>query len=216
MKPSLPGGSIHLLRIKDEGFEVSTMKDMFGNTESSTVFFLPYYEIIEILYEPSAMDVGHCRVVYLSKEKKRLSFKFHIIDQASLHGDRYAVKRLDAYTKKVAVALQRSMLGNRAQSPLPSKTIKPPGAMKKVIYGFAWLIGGMAIVGTGSLTDSTFLLFIGTFWICISLSAVIVDYVRVYTGWNPIIKLLVYIVTFIVVFIIFGTLMTIYEVYDLI
>lgn len=216
MNPPLAGGSIHLLRIKDTGLEISTWPGMFGNNESSVVLYLPYDVILEIQYKPSSLDVAYCQIVYLAQSKKRLVFKFSVIDQASLHGDRHAQKRLNSYTKSVTEALQRSKLGNRAQSSLPSKSIKPPGAMKKVIYGFLLLIWGWVIVGTGAVVDSVFLLIFGTFWICISIGAVTVDHIRVYTGWNPVIKFVAYLVTFIITFIIFGTLITIFEVYNLI
>jgi hypothetical protein len=213
VRPRLPGGSIHKIRVTADDIKVLTWPGLYDNKDSKCVLVIPHSSIRNSEYvAPMLMaGEGRCIVRYLDESGEERKLRFNAVDQSALSGNIYAQSRQNEYTENVAHAINELGQGMVFLPSLPSLTLKPPSTTKKLFFGIGIVFGG-GMAAASLAANSIFIGFFGAFVLCMSLAALGIDYVRIHTGWHPILKVVAYIGIFLVAFVLFAAAITLLEV----
>lgn len=191
VKPKLPKGRFHKLRVTPETFEISSWENFYGNQRSEVLLSLPHQNIIEVQFKMPKIKSyqTYGTIKFKDKAGKQDTLQFCIL------GSDATPKNL--LTEEVADLL--GTLGDPCFSNLDTPPrldipFKNPGNLRKFLYGL--VVFSTAIISSFSVTRSEWLLSIGVFILLPSLITLGIDYVRVDTGWPTWVKLFAYIFIF--------------------
>jgi hypothetical protein len=215
IRPRLPGGSIHKMRVDDNRTEIATWPGLYGNEESKLLLAIPHPSLIAAEYARPLLQVGtgYCKVRYVDESGKENSLKFNVVDP-DLSGEYRQAVQQNRYTEAVAKTLVDLKQGKSGLPPYPATlTFTPPSSKKKFLYVLA-LFGPLMIIG-GLVLGSDFALLGGVLIFPPALAALGIDYVRLHTGWHPVVKVGASILIFLLMFIGFGIAVTLCQVLGL-
>jgi len=205
ISPRLRGGKIHKMQITTAGITITTWSGLYGNRESRCVLGVASEQITSIHYQPPllANGDGKCEARYVDAAGQERKLTIHVVDQGVLAGNLAAQARQNTYTETLTEVLLGLQHGSNKLPELPNLTLKIPNASKKLLYGTGTVILIGVLSAGAAAFDKHFLAVFSPFILWMGIGALGIDYVRVHTGWHPLIKLLVAVV---IIFIVFVTL----------
>ena len=209
VSPRLPGGDVHRIEANYEGMHIFTWQGVYGNKESKNVISIPFSNVIDIsCFNSWMLPVITCHVRYMDSSDKENLLKFRVYDQVSRKGRLDGQQRENIYTETAAQALED--LKQAKATSFPTLTFEPPSATNKLLYA-GTIIGVMVLLATfmaGANLESFEFLFqlLGSLMSVASLTALGIDYIRIHTGWHPVVKFFVYVALTLTAFVLFTVL----------
>ena len=207
IQPKLSGGRFHTVVINDDEVRITTCQNLYGNQESETLLTVPIQSITEVENLPSKFGLfgGRCRIAYFGDFGQAKQIDLKALDA------KYMVN--NELTETIAKLLIGIKNGQNGLPPSPwIVTLPKHKSTRKLTFGL-FLFADTLILYALIKKDAGFLLFFGTFLLCISLAALSIDYFTFNTAWHPGFKILASVVIFCIAFILLGITLTLYELY---
>jgi len=198
----------HRIVVDDTETQITTWKGLYGNQENTRLVTIPHHNLREVVYvKPKPIFFrGRCRLVYAGDVGQAEQLEFTVINQKQ--------SPKNNFTSSVSERLEKIWLKAKDLSPNHwVLTLSQPKRHRKFFFGL-FLFADTLILGSLLSRSTFFLLFLGTFLLCVSLAAL--SNFSFSTGWHPILKIVASIGVFVVAFILFATAMFLYEMFGLI
>jgi hypothetical protein len=181
IRPNPGRGDLHTVRITQNGLEVATMQGFFGNQQSRPLISVTRRSILEVTYRPPSITrTGQCCVKYADQPSTTKTLAFTLMNPAAT---------LDyPMTQTIAELIEDMRLGKENAIPENHQVVLAPvKPVTKLIVG-ALVLGGLWSVALATRQGAA--LFVLSFFLSVSIAAMVGDYVRLRTGWHPLIKLM--------------------------
>jgi hypothetical protein len=191
--PKLPKGKLHKFRLTPYQIEIESYENIFGNNSADRLLSIPYTQIDAIRFKkPFSHAVkGRCQISYRDGlQVKRLKF-------CAMGSDAHFNNQLTAAIVETLELLHHG--SHTLASDQVRIELKPPNSLWKFFAGLS-LFSGLFLLGSRRFGIGS-LFFFGVLLFYPSLIALGIDYIRLNTGWPFLLKLISYVIIFIIGFV---------------